>query len=187
MPKQRGLLMYCSDSLTSSVVASVVEMQCRQLCAPKTSSMTSLTGPAPFGITISRRAVVRRTRHSNVRCPDIFRFVEIASNRTRIVFAAKKSQIASSQTEPGCSSLPGSLLSSVDDRLSRPWARPSQPLPRPVRGRLCGACLPASARLSELNCGRFGLWDFDLAHGPSGRERACLISAERMQAGQPCR
>jgi hypothetical protein len=89
MPKQRGLLMYCSDSLTSSVVASVVEMQCRQLCAPKTSSMTSLTGPAPFGITISRRAVVRRTRHSNVRCPDIFRFVEIASNRTRIVFAAK--------------------------------------------------------------------------------------------------
>jgi hypothetical protein len=93
--------MYCSDSHTGSLAASVFEVQ-YSLVHPKTSSMTSLTGPCPDrplrrrGITVYRRAVVRRTRRSDMRCPDIFHFVEIASTRTRIVFAVKKSQTASS-------------------------------------------------------------------------------------------
>jgi hypothetical protein len=48
------------------------------------------------GFTIRRRAVVRRMCRSVIRCSDIFHFVEIASTRTRMVLAAKKSQAASS-------------------------------------------------------------------------------------------
>jgi hypothetical protein len=84
--------MNCSDSRTGSLAASVCEVQC-SLAHPK-----NIVDDEPdwllrrHGSTIYRRAVVRRTRHSDMRRPDIFHFVEIASTRSRIVFAVEKSQ-----------------------------------------------------------------------------------------------
>jgi hypothetical protein len=49
----------------------------------------------PPGIINDRRLIVRPTRRSDTGCPDIFRFVEIASTRNRMSFAVKMSEAGS--------------------------------------------------------------------------------------------
>jgi hypothetical protein len=87
--------MYCSDSHTGSLAASVFEVQC-SLVHPKNIVDDEPDWPLRRrGIIIYRRAVVPRTRRSDMRCPDIFHFVESSSTRTRILFAVKNGQTSS--------------------------------------------------------------------------------------------
>jgi hypothetical protein len=87
--------MHCSDSQTGSLAASVVEVQC-SLVHPKDIVDEEPDWLwRPSGIMNYRRLIVRPTRRSDTECPDIFRFVEIASTRNRMFFAVKMSEAGS--------------------------------------------------------------------------------------------
>jgi hypothetical protein len=176
MPPSTGSPMYRTDSRVGSLAASVFETRCSLMhrgSARRTSEPCRCRGVGrpdlgafrsvaqgchgPWShefsllrctITISCRAVVRRTRRLCMSYPDIFHFVDIASTRTSVVFVVKNSQTTSSKTELAWSILRRSPLNSVEDKLFRPWARPSHQAA--ACGRLGGTRLPEVARLREF-------------------------------------